>query len=376
MANVHTLRDIEDREAVGFSKVNTLPGHRLGSIRELELEKALRGSIKTASDLANEYKDLQGEYLKQERDFELVQANTRKKISQLNASNTRLRSSERASHTEIQSLKSEIKTLKRKATLAQKASSLDKDEILYLKGEIDKLKAEVEELESEMELERTSHDSDTTSFRDKISELNSLNRTLEQERDDLNSKKHELEAEVGRKDSEITSLGAKVNELEKVERGLICRYGLISCLRSKVRELEDQLEQQISQSSHESNIIGGAEADPDSPENSLEKESLPQETNTHLGEQILEASSEFNEVIGGDSGPEKEKNIPNYKIPLDRNQSYGFPIRHTKEPKKRTTTYETLPYGYGRGHKARIIPKCWTSSNVMAFQYDSQRKEW
>ncbi|KAF0514675.1 hypothetical protein F8M41_017525 [Gigaspora margarita] len=90
-----------------------------------------------------------------------------------------------------------------------------------------------------MKLECTSHDSDTTLFRDKISELNSLNRTLEQERDDLNSKKHELEAKVGRKDSEITSLRAKVNELEKVERGLICRYGLISCLRSRVRELED-----------------------------------------------------------------------------------------------------------------------------------------
>ncbi|CAG8714890.1 448_t:CDS:2, partial [Cetraspora pellucida] len=73
-----------------------------------------------------------------------------------------------------------------------------------------------------------------------------------------------------------------------------------------VRELEDQLEQQISQSSHEPNIIDGAEADPDSAENSLEKESLSQETNTHLAKQISEASSAFNEVIGDDSGPEEE----------------------------------------------------------------------
>ena len=43
----------------------------------------------------------------------------------------------------------------------------------------------------------------------------------------------------------------------------------------------------------------------------------------------------------------KEKNIPNYKIPLNRNQSYGFPIRYAEEPKDRTTSYETLPYGYG-----------------------------
>ena len=52
MSNVYTLRNIENR------------GHRLGSIRESELENALHSSIKSASDLANEYKDLQGVYLK------------------------------------------------------------------------------------------------------------------------------------------------------------------------------------------------------------------------------------------------------------------------------------------------------------------------
>ncbi|CAG8652327.1 9650_t:CDS:2, partial [Dentiscutata heterogama] len=166
---MHILRDIKNREAVGFSK--------LGSIHKLELEKALRSSIKTASDIANEYKDLQG--------------------------------------------------------------------------------------------------------------------------------KHKLEAEIGRKDSEITSLGAKVNELEKKERGLICRYGLISYFRSRVKELKDQLEQQIFLSFHKPNIIGEAEADLDSAKNSLEKESFSQETNTHLAKQISEASSKFNEVIEGDSKPEK-----------------------------------------------------------------------
>jgi len=43
----------------------------------------------------------------------------------------------------------------------------------------------------------------------------------------------------------------------------------------------------------------------------------------------------------------EEKNILNYKIPLNRNYSYGFPIRYTEEPKDRTIPYETLPYGYG-----------------------------
>ncbi|GES84444.1 hypothetical protein GLOIN_2v1830120 [Rhizophagus clarus] len=129
-----------------------------------------------------------------------------------------------------------------------------------------------------------------------------------------------------------------------------------------------------------------------------EKDSLLQETNTRLAEQILKTSSK-SKVLGDASGLEKdnsiispettsdspyylffqqygiiivivllvifiiwrifshryssnppyneEKNIPNYKIPLNRNQSYGFPIRYTEEPKDRTASYETLPYGYG-----------------------------
>ena len=129
----------------------------------------------------------------------------------------------------------------------------------------------------------------------------------------------------------------------------------------------------------------------------IEKDAFLQETNTLLLEQISKTSSESkqNEVIGGDKGLEKdneitspettsespyslffqhaiifvvvlliiyflwcilsrlyssyneEKNIPNYKIPLNRNYSYGFSTRYAEEPKDRTTPYETLLYGYG-----------------------------
>ena len=48
----------------------------------------------------------------------------------------------------------------------------------------------------------------------------------------------------------------------------------------------------------------------------------------------------------------EEKNLPNYKIPINRNYSYGFPIWYAEEPKDRTASYETLPYGYGWG-------QCW-----------------
>ena len=64
MPNIHTLRDIENREVVEGSLNKHIPsGHWLGSICESELEKALRDSIKTASNIANDYKDLQDIYL-------------------------------------------------------------------------------------------------------------------------------------------------------------------------------------------------------------------------------------------------------------------------------------------------------------------------
>ena len=129
----------------------------------------------------------------------------------------------------------------------------------------------------------------------------------------------------------------------------------------------------------------------------IEKVSLLQETNTLLLEHISKTSSESkqNEAIGGNKGLEKgneitspkitsespyslffqhaiifiivlliiyilrcvfsrlyssyneEKNIPNYKIPLNRNQGYAFPIRYAEEPKDRTTSYETSSFRYG-----------------------------
>ncbi len=60
---MYTLRDIKNRGVIGSTKVNILLGHQLGSICKSEFEKALCGSIKTTSDIANEYKDLQDIYL-------------------------------------------------------------------------------------------------------------------------------------------------------------------------------------------------------------------------------------------------------------------------------------------------------------------------
>ena len=144
MPNVYTLRDIENRGVVESPLSKHIPpGHRLGSIRESELEKALRGSIKTASDIANDYKDLQDIYLERVKDFNRICSGFNNKFSQLNTANTELKAKYSA---EIKSLKSSIKTLKRELTLAQKASSSDKVTILSLETKVVELEGKLEDL--------------------------------------------------------------------------------------------------------------------------------------------------------------------------------------------------------------------------------------
>ncbi|CAB5394551.1 unnamed protein product [Rhizophagus irregularis] len=155
MSNVHTLKDIKNR------------GHWLGSAYEQELEKKLRTAIDFNFEITNFNEKLQAEiseYSEREEDIG-------NKISQLNASSTKVRSqliSERKSHSEnqreleakysaeVKSLKSSIKTLKREATLAQKALSVDKVQILSLETKIRELEGKLEDID----LERTYHDLD------------------------------------------------------------------------------------------------------------------------------------------------------------------------------------------------------------------------
>ena len=246
MSNVHTLKDIEDREAVGESLGKQIPpGRRLGSIRELELEKALRGSIKTTSDIASDYKDLQDVCLKQKKDLVLVQANANKKISQLNATNTRLRSSEQLFRNErkaerekysaeIKSLKSLIKTLEKEASLAQKASSADKIKILSLETKVRELEGKLDDLE----LEQVLHDSNAVGgmiedpAQSDRKEIDSLRLELERVKEDLNSK--ECTIECMEKGIEATH--------EITSREIDALYSARSKLMEKNRSLRDQLE--------------------------------------------------------------------------------------------------------------------------------------
>ncbi|CAB4381309.1 unnamed protein product [Rhizophagus irregularis] len=227
MSNVHTLKNIEDRGVVGGLLGKQIPpGRRLGSIRESELEKALRGSIKSASDIANDYKDLQDIYLERVKDFNRICSGFNNKFSRLNTANSELKAKYTA---EIKSLKSNIRTLNREATLAQKASSADKVQILFLETKIRELE-----------------------------EIDSLRLELERAKEDLNSKEYIIECMEKGIESSNSIFRREIDAL----------YSARSKLREENRSFRDQLELKENTSSQ---IIssegiplesGGAEAVP------------------------------------------------------------------------------------------------------------------
>ncbi|CAB5202865.1 unnamed protein product [Rhizophagus irregularis] len=177
MSNIHTLAGGAKAKYIGL-------GQRLGSAREIELEDALRSSIKSNSELTNEYRDLQDIYSKREEAFRHTSSDNNDKISQLNAEN--------------KSFKSNIKTLKRELTLARKASSVDKVKILSLETKIRDLEGKLEDID----LERTYHDLDVMGgvieepaqiSSSDPKEIDSLRLELERVKEDRDSKEYTIE---------------------------------------------------------------------------------------------------------------------------------------------------------------------------------------
>ena len=80
MSNVYTLKDIKNR------------GHRLGSIYEQELKKKLKSITEFNSEINDLSEKVVDKYNEQEEEFQRTYADIGNKISQLNASSTKVRS--------------------------------------------------------------------------------------------------------------------------------------------------------------------------------------------------------------------------------------------------------------------------------------------
>ncbi|CAB5357823.1 unnamed protein product [Rhizophagus irregularis] len=248
---------------------------------------------------------------------------------------------------EIESLNSKNNLLESSVSSTQKALSLKNSEITSFEARINELEAELEQIAQKALLE----DTDTTqSLEIKVKELK--------------------------------------NELEQVTRDSSFKDGLIFCLRSRVSNLEDELDQIVSHQTSHDPKIGSAEADSASLSNDYKHDEVVEEVphfSSHYSEYEPDGKEDYDSIsavpiiaLGGNSNtlvndqkiipliffvilafiviliiwhicrkifhPTKKEEIfyPDY-----RNKSYGFPIRYAKESKERTTTNETLPYGYG-----------------------------
>ena len=153
----------------------------------------MRSSIKTASDITNDYKDLQDIYLERVKDFNRICSGFNNKFSQLNTANTELKAKYSA---EIKSLKSSIKTLKRELTLAQKASFSNKVTILSLEAKVRELEGKLENID----LERIYHNLNVVGGKEPVQisssdpkENESLRLELEQVKEDRDSKEYTIE---------------------------------------------------------------------------------------------------------------------------------------------------------------------------------------
>ena len=80
MTNVYTLKDINNK------------GHRLGSAYEQELEKKLYTTLSSKAEINDLSEKLLAKCSEREEEFQRTYADVSNKISQLNASSTKVRS--------------------------------------------------------------------------------------------------------------------------------------------------------------------------------------------------------------------------------------------------------------------------------------------
>src|ERR1051325_100261 len=301
MANIHTLNEINNgAPLVSGNKLGDSPFDRYPSSRT----------------------ELENQRLKYDLDIALSSG------IQLGTRNSLLMKNNESFSERVCQLEDEAKELKNEINQKEISLSSANSEIATKSEEIQALQSEIKELEMKYFLAQKD-----------LSEMDSLRQELAQTRQNIGLKNVDL-------DLKEYELSEKKDELMQLRNELINKKEELMQMRDNLFSVQQTLS---------------------------EKETLLQETNTHLAKQILKTSSE-SEVLGGVSGLEKgieitspkttsdspyylffqyainfvivlliicilwcvfsrrnssyneEKNILNYKIPLNRNQSYGFPI--------------------------------------------------
>ena len=169
MKNVHTLKDISS-------------GHRLGSAREMELEKMLRNNIQSISELINEYNDMQGVYSSYSKRNDRDKAKLHRNLEQAETNNRKLSDCIHQLIDEMSQLRSEMDSLNFQITHKDISLAESKDKLATKSKEIKALQSKLKTLEKNSSLAQMN-----------LSEMDSLRLELERTTEDLNSKNYEIE---------------------------------------------------------------------------------------------------------------------------------------------------------------------------------------
>src|SRR4051812_34348477 len=195
---------------------------------------------------------------------------------------------------------------------------------------------------------------DVSLAREELSEMESLRHKWELRNADLFTKNIDLDLE--KRDLLEDTLIKKKDELAQMIDNLATAQKAMIEKDTLLQEAvlnNTRLAKQIPKTSSKSEVIGGV--------SELEKDNgitSPETTSVSPNSSFFQHAIIFVVILliiyflwcifsRLYSSYNEEKNILNYKIPLNRNQSYGFPIQYAEEPKDRTASYETSSFGYG-----------------------------
>ncbi|CAH1769472.1 9792_t:CDS:1, partial [Entrophospora sp. SA101] len=209
MANVRTLQDINSK------------GHRLGSIREQELEKSLDLTIRYISELNDCNEQLQSKCVKQTKDFnqERKQWDKEKKqwgrgIKLVNDENQKqcahnLEIINEAKRLQIENITLISRDGRNQESLVDYSNKLQikSKEVTLLKSTIKSLKKKLESAQENSFLKV----SEIETINTKLSEVEGLLSTKESEFENLKTKLSKLEVELASKESVIHSLESKLS---------------------------------------------------------------------------------------------------------------------------------------------------------------------
>ena len=340
MPQIRTLKDLDNGNKLGDTPANYYPSSRTELEEQLSCAKKDREvAIYWGSQFADNYDVLDREKKHIQDDFDKSKNENEKLFDRVHQLGEEIRQL----HLEKNELMLQITRKDISLADAESKFSIKSKEMQAFQS---KTKEEIQALQSRVkELEQ-----DASLVQDEISEIVSLKRKLELKNVELTTENIGLSLA---KDDLEDLLTEKKDELAQIKDDLVIAQKALIEKDSLLQEANDRLAEQISQTSSESEVLGG--------DKGLEKGieiTSPKITSDSPYYLFFQYAIIFVIVLliicilwcvfsRRNSSYNEEKNISNYKIPLNRNQGYAFPIQYAEELKDRTASYETSSFGYG-----------------------------